>query len=134
MKNYFKITMSMVAIFTLVSCGKKTATTELEGTWEIRHVAGIQVAGVDPNFKAGNGNLLKFHDGNFEKHTDGALVDKGTFSLIPASESINDKHSNYDLLLNDNEKVSILLADKKLVLFNGVIAADGTEITYEKQE
>lgn len=134
MKNYFKITVAMVAIFTLVSCAKKTKATELEGTWEIRHVAGIQVAGVDPNFKVGNGNLLKFHDGNFEKHTDGALVDKGTFSLIPESESINNSQSNYALVLNDNEKVSILLADKKLVVFNGVIAADGTEITYEKQE
>ncbi len=133
MKNYFKLSLSVCVVAILASCGNKTATAPLEGTWEITHVAGIQVADVDPNFKKGNGNVLTFSGDHFEKFTDGTKVDSGTFSLKPESEAINNSKSNYALSLNEGEKVSVLLSDKKLILFNGVIAADGTEVTYEKQ-
>lgn len=133
MKNYFKLSLSVCVMTVLVSCGNKKATSPIEGTWEITHVAGIQVAGVDPNFKKGNGNVLKFSGDHFEKFTDGTKVESGVFSLQPESELINNSKSNYALSLNDAEKVSVLLSDNKLVLFNGIIAADGTEVTYEKQ-
>lgn len=136
MKNIFRVSFSLIVLFTVISCSKKEKEngTELNGTWELRHIAGIQVAGANPDFKAGNGNYFKFDGQNFERYSDGKKTESGSFSITPEENvPINDKKANYSIKFNNEEKTFILLSDKKLVLFNGIIAADGTEFTYEKQ-
>lgn len=134
MKNFFKLTLSMVMLFTIISCEKKSGTPDLNGTWELRHVAGIQVAGVDPNFKPGNGNYFTFDGEKFEKFNDGKKSESGTFALTPEDNvAVNNSKANYSISFNKGEKKYANLSDKKLVIFDGEIAADGTESTFEKQ-
>ncbi|MEZ0007546.1 hypothetical protein ABH942_002928 [Flavobacterium sp. 28YEA47A] len=134
MKNIFRVSFSLIVLFTVISCSKKATGPGLDGTWELRHIAGIQVAGVNPDFKAGNGNYFKFDGQNFEKYNDGKKTDSGSFSITPEENvPVNDKKANYSITFNNGEKMYVLLSDKTMVLFNGIIAADGTESTYEKQ-
>lgn len=134
MKNIFRLTLSMIVLFTIISCEKKAAGPELNGTWELRHVAGIQVAGVDPNFKPGNGNYFKFEGQNFEKYSDGKKVKSGTFAVTPEDNvAVNNSKANYSIKFNNEENQYLLLSADKMVVFDGVIAADGTESTFEKQ-
>lgn len=134
MKNIFRVSFSLIVLFTVISCSKKATGPELNGTWELRHIAGIQVAGANPDFKAGNGNYFKFDGQNFEKYNDGKKTESGSFSITPEENvPVNDKKANYSIKFNNEEKAYILLSDKKMILFNGIIAADGTESTYEKQ-
>ena len=134
MKNIFRLSVGLIVLFTVISCSKKETGTELNGTWELRHIAGIQVAGANPDFKAGNGNYFKFDGQNFERYSDGKKTESGSFSITPENNvPINDKKANYSIKFNNEEKTYILLSDKALILFNGIIAADGTEFTYEKQ-
>ncbi|MCV9928593.1 hypothetical protein OIU83_13070 [Flavobacterium sp. LS1R49] len=133
MKNIFKLTLPFMLLLTIISCQKNSASDELNGTWELRHIEGIQVAGVDPNFKAGNGNLFKFEGQNFEKYNDGKKVETGTFTITPEEMPINNRKANYSITFNNKEKTYVSLIENKLILFNGMIAADGTESTYEKK-
>lgn len=134
MKNIFRVSFGLIVLFTVISCSKKATGPELDGTWELRHIAGIQVAGANPDFKAGNGNYFKFDGENFERYNDGKKTDSGSFSITPEDNvPVNDKKANYSIKFKNEEKMYVLLSDKTLILFNGVIAADGTEFTYEKQ-
>lgn len=134
MKSILKLTLSTIILFSLISCEKKAEASQLNGTWELRHVAGIQVAGVNPDFKAGNGNTYKFEGETFEKYSDGKKVDSGTFVLAPEQDvPVNNTKANYSIIFNKGEKQLANLSGKTLVLFNGIIAADGTESTFEKQ-
>lgn len=134
MKNFLKLALSMVMLFTIISCEKKSGTPDLNGTWELRHVAGIQVAGVDPNFKPGNGNYFTFKGETFEKFNDGKKMESGTFTITPEDNvAVNNSKANYSISFNKEEKKYALLSDNKLIIFDGIIAADGTESTFEKQ-
>lgn len=134
MKNFLRLTLSVIMLFTIISCEKKSGTPDLNGTWELRHVAGIQVAGVDPNFKPGNGNYFTFDGEKFEKFNDGKKADSGTFVLTPEENvPVNNSKANYSISFNKREKKYVNLSDKKLIIFDGQIAADGTDSTFEKQ-
>jgi hypothetical protein len=133
MKRILTFSISMMLLFSLISCKKKSAESNLNGTWELRYTEGIQVAGADPNYKAGNGNILKFSGNNYERYADNKLIDSGTFSLQEEVKNINNTRSNYSILLKNNDKLYINLSGNKLIVFIGVIAADGIENHYEKQ-
>jgi hypothetical protein len=135
MKKILTLSFSLLLIFSLISCKKKEQESNLQGSWELRRIEGIQVAGVDPNFKSGNGNVLKFNGNNYEWYNENKLQSSGTFTIQPDVRPINNLKSNYSLTLsNDNQiQLYIHLEGKKLVVFLGVIAADGTESHYEKQ-
>ncbi|MCV9933937.1 hypothetical protein OIU80_16765 [Flavobacterium sp. LS1R47] len=134
MKNILNLAATLVVLLTIMSCEKKSVLEELNGSWELRHIEGIQVANVDPNFKPGNGNLLKFEGQKYERYYDGKKEESGTFTITPEDTTINNRKANYSITFNNNtEKTYLSLLNNKLILFNGVIAADGTESTYEKQ-
>ena len=133
MKGIFYTSIIICLLLSAVGCKKKSAETNLNGTWELTYIGGVQVAGVNPNFEAGKGNLLKFSGQNYEKYMEGKLVSSGTFSIKKEPEiPINNTKANYSILFN-NDKLLVNLSAKKLVIFDGVIAADGTESTYKKQ-
>lgn len=123
----------MLMLISLISCKKKSDESSLNGSWELRRVDGIQIAGADPNFKSGEGNILKFSERNFEWYQANKLSASGTFTIQPEVIQINNSKSNYSILFNNNkDKIYINLSGKKLIVFLGVIAADGTESHYEK--
>jgi len=133
MKKILTRSLCMLLLLSVISCKKKSAESTLNGTWELRYIEGIQIAGADPNFKAGNGNVLKFSESNYERYADHKLIDSGTFTFQKEEVRINNSKSNFSVLLKNKEKVYINLAGKKLVVFYGQIAADGVENHYEKQ-
>jgi len=133
MKKFLTLSISLLLLFCVISCKKKSAESNLNGSWELRRIEGIQVAGVDPNFKPGNGNKLIFTDRNFEWYDSNTLKMSGTFTIQPDVKNINNLKSNYNITLSTYpEKLYINLKGNKLVLFFGAIAADGTESHYEK--
>lgn len=133
MRGIFYTSIIICLLLSAAGCKKKSAETQLNGTWELTYVNGIQVPGVNPNFEAGKGNLLKFSGQNYEKYIEGQLVSSGTFSIKKESEvAVNNNKANYSILFN-NEKLLVNLSAKQLIVFDGVIAADGIESTYKKQ-
>lgn len=133
MKGIFYTSVIICLLMSAAGCKKKSAETNLNGTWELRHINGIHVAGVSPDFPAGNGNLLEFNGQEYKRYIDGKVVSSGSFSLKKEAEvAVNNTKANYSILFN-NEKLLVNLSAKKLVVFDGVIAADGTESTYVKQ-
>lgn len=136
MKNFLTLSLSFGLLFFITSCKKKTiepTEADLNGTWELRYLAGIQVAGMDPNYKPGNGNLLKFNQESYERYDSGKLVDSGKFTIKPDVTTVSSSQTNYSILLKNQTKLYLNLSAKKLIVFDGIIASDGTEATYEKQ-
>lgn len=134
MKNILKKIVGITLFLAIASCEKKSVSDELNGTWELRHIEGIQVARVDPTFKPGNGNLLKFDGQNYERYYEGKKEENGIYTITPEDTAINNRRANYSFTFNDNkEKIYVSLLNNKLIVFDGMIAADGTESTYEKQ-
>ena len=137
MKNVFKLSLVVLLLIAVISCKKKAGEPvvipQINGIWELRHIEGIQVANADPNFKPGNGNLLKFEQSNFKSYVDGKMTNNGTYVIKEEKNSVNGKTTNYSLLLNDKDKYYLNLSGNKLVLFIGSIPADGVESTYERQ-
>ncbi|WP_158800317.1 hypothetical protein [Pedobacter sp. L105] len=133
MKRSLTLSLILFMFITVMSCKKKSAETNLNGSWELRYLEGIQVPNVDPNFKAGNGNILKFSDHNFERYENGKLVQTGTFTFQPEKTTVNNTAVNYSIVFANDEKQYLYLSGNKLILFQGVIAADGTASTYVKQ-
>lgn len=134
------LTLSFFALFllliTIFSCKKKDSEPSpatLNGTWELRHVLGIQVQGADPNYSPGNGNIFVFTNGNFKSYTNSKPLDSGTYTIQKEDLAINNNKANYSILLNNKTKFYIKIAKRTLIVFDGVIAADGYEATYEKQ-
>ncbi|CAM4055109.1 hypothetical protein SAMN06265348_10256 [Pedobacter westerhofensis] len=133
MKKILTLSISILLLLSLNSCKKKTEESSLNGSWELKRIEGIQIAGADPNFASGTGNILTFSGSNFEWYENNKLKASGTFTVQPDVMAINNSTSNYSLLFNNNkDKVYINLTGKKLIVFLGVIAADGTESHYEK--
>lgn len=131
MKNSVKIKIAFIFLVALGACKKKSAESRLDGTWELRHVDGIQVTGVSPDYGTGNGIIIKFRDHSYEGYKDGKVVESGTFTTQPEVVKINNSQSNYSITFNKNKVYANISADK-LILFHGEIAADGTQDTYIK--
>jgi len=135
-KVLFLSLIACISLSTMVGCKKKSAeqdaVTSLNGTWELRYLVGIQVPDIDPNFKAGNGNVFKFSGQHYDRIIDGKTVLSGTYTISAHKTPVNNTESNYSLVFDNDTKLLINLSKNKLVVFDGVIAADGTESTYEK--
>lgn len=134
MKNILKLTIVLTILFTFSACKKKSIEKGINGTWELRHVAGGMLAGVDPNIKKGNGDIYIFNNQNFERYSNGKIIQSGTFVISTESKDINNNHANSAIIFSTStEKYYTNLSGDKLIIFMGVIAADGVEVTYERQ-
>lgn len=135
MKLLIKLSFVLMLTTVFISCAKKPDATGpgLDGEWELRHVNGIQVANVNPNFAPGNGNILKFNNGKLEKYSNGKLVDTMSYTIQKDTMKINNTQSSYRIDYANHSKQYFKLDSGKLVIFDGMIAADGTESTYEKK-
>lgn len=134
MKKILKLTLVLAVFFAFTACKKKSLEKGINGTWELRYVAGGQIAGANPNYKKGNGDIYVFNNQNFERHSQGKIVQSGTFVLSTESKFINNSHANSAITFSTStEKYYTNLSGNKLTIFLGVIAADGIESTYERQ-
>ncbi|GAA3978001.1 hypothetical protein GCM10022246_32840 [Pedobacter ginsengiterrae] len=134
MKNILKLTLVLSILFIFSACKKKSLEKGINGTWELRHVAGGMIAGADPNYKKGNGDIYVFNNQNFERYSQGKLIQSGTFVMSTERKDINNNQANSAITFSTSaEKYYTNLSGNKLTIFIGVIAADGVEVTYERQ-
>lgn len=134
MKTLIKSSLIIILLSTvLMSCKTKSLESQLNGRWELRHVKGIQVANVSPDFAKGNGYILKFNNGKLEKYANGKLEEEEDYTVKQEKTRINDTEVMYSILFKKNNLTKHFnLSGQNLVIFDGEIAADGTESTYEK--
>jgi hypothetical protein len=138
MKKYLMLSVSLVLFCALSSCKKDTVSsaTTLNGSWELRYVVGIQVANADPNFKPGNGNIYTFDNGKYQIYQQSKVVDSGTYVIQKDERQINNNTSTHSVQITSkvysSRNLYIKLSASTLIVFDGVIAADGIEATYEK--
>jgi hypothetical protein len=135
-------TLSLLFTFFLIAsvgCHKaeeKTNTNQhhsgsIIGTWELRVLYGAMLANSPGNYYPGNGHRWKFTDSLYEQYADGKLVMSGKYSLTkdtcPATGTYMDA---FKLEQNFSYKTFFEFLNDTLVLYNGVIAADGTISKY----
>lgn len=130
----------LIMMIAASACKKDKTTSDqeaLNGSWELRSVLGIQVPNVDPNYKAGNGNIFQFKNGAFKRYAAGKAIDSGSYTLRKNEMKINNNTATHQLQVESKvyatNTLNLKLGGDKLVIFDGVIAADGSESTYEKQ-
>lgn len=134
MQNTLKLTLILAILFSFSACKKKSLGNGINGSWELRYVAGGQIAGADPNYRKGNGEIYVFNNQNFEQFSKGKVIQSGTFVMSTESKDINNNHANSSITFSTStEKYYTKLSGNKLTIFIGVIAADGVEVTYERQ-
>lgn len=133
MKRTLQLSLCLFLLITALSCKKKSAESNLNGTWELRGLIGSQTVNSEPDLRPGNGTLLKFNGQNFEKYATGKLIETGTFTLQPENTTVNNTTANYSILMSTHAKQYLYLSGKTLIVFDGVVAADGTQSTYVKQ-
>ncbi|WP_144008953.1 lipocalin family protein [Pedobacter africanus] len=134
MKRILNLTLMAMLLLTALSCKKVVSKDGIEGTWELRHLAGGQVPGLDPNFKKGNGNKYKFEGQTYTRYEKGEITESGTFTLEKADVAINASKANARIRFSPSEdEYYINLSGNKLTIFIGIIAADGVETTYKRE-
>lgn len=134
MKRILNLTLMALLLITGLSCKKVVSKDGIQGTWELRHVAGGQVPGFDPNFKKGNGNKYKFEGQTYTRYEKGEIIESGTFTLEKADAAINASRANGLIKLSPSgDEYYINLSGKRLTIFIGIIAADGGEMMYERE-
>jgi hypothetical protein len=125
--------MKRALLFVMVVCGlaacKKTVVTPgLFGKWELRNEVG-GIAGIDSNYKAGNGTVMQFNsDSTYQHYIKGKLYNQGTFHI----ETVYPPSSPYDeIFYNGNTSGQYLkLSGTQLVI--GEDYDDGIAATYQK--
>jgi hypothetical protein len=133
MKNIKNLGLLFVLLLGFAGCKKENFDTSINGTWELRHVLGGQIAGASPDIAKGNGDIYKFDGKNYERFNNGKSIEKGTFTLTRENLPVNNSNANGSIVFSGFPiKCPVNLSKKKLVIFIGMIAADGIESTYEK--
>jgi hypothetical protein len=138
MKKYLMLSVCLILLSVISSCKKDPVPNEttLNGSWELRHLLGIQVPNVDPDFKPGNGNIYNFNNGKYLIYQQSKAVDSGTYVIQKEERQINKNTSTHSMQVSSkvysSRNLYLKLSASTLVVFDGVIAADGIEATYEK--
>jgi hypothetical protein len=138
MKKYLMLFVCLVLFSTISSCKKDPVPNEttLNGSWELRYLLGIQVPGIDPNFKPGNGNIYTFNNGKYQISQQSKAVDSGTYVIQKDERKINNNTSTHSMQITSkvysSRNLYLKISSSTLVVFDGVIAADGIEATYAK--
>lgn len=132
MKRILMLALGVLSVFGGISCKKETSIANLNGTWELRTVVGGQVPSTSPNLAPGNGNLMKFDQQHYEQIVDGKIVENDTYTLTPEKAKVNNQEANFNMATTNHGHRYIKLSARSLVIFVGVIAADGFELHYIK--
>ncbi len=132
MKNLNLITIIFAVL--LFGCKEDQVQPEsLIGTWELRHVLGVQIAGAPSDFPKGNGSIIQFSADEYQRIEDGKVVSTGTYRIVKESAEIDGTKYDQRIIFDDDQwKTFIKLTGNKLLICSGTIAADGATATYEK--
>lgn len=134
MKSYLK-SIIYILLLSFASCDKdEKFENNLDGTWELRHVKGIQIANMSPDFPPGNGYIIKIDGDTYQRLNKGAVLSNGTFAIIKDELEIDGTKFSYKLDFGNARDMDVYAkaSGKKLILSIGSIASDGTTSTYEK--
>jgi hypothetical protein len=142
MRTYLKlILLSFVLIFG--GCDKEyneepvpVADADLYGSWELRHVLGIQIPGISPDFPPGNGSIVKFNDNTYERYNKGNLNFSSTFRIESDKKTIDGTDYISKMVYQESGRerpVHIKISGNTLKICYGTTAADGHTETYIKQ-
>lgn len=130
--------MKILIMFFFITLGFACQTEEvqpetLEGTWELRHILGVQVAGAPSQFKKGNGSIIRFVGNKYERIEAGKVLMAGAFTIIKDSAEVDgNKYANKIIYDDQAWGDHIKITGKQMLICTGTIAADGTTSTYEK--
>ena len=148
MKNIIVFISTITLIFCFESCIKtscgedKNISSSIIGTWELRKTtAAMNPIGM--TYPAGNGNILKFNNDNYEVYKNKQLVKTGKYIIVIDStveksvclEFTPDRYTNrvvYDGNFNE-PKEFFEISNDQLTFISGCYAVDaGHTSTYER--
>ncbi|WP_143167213.1 hypothetical protein [Mucilaginibacter sp. OK098] len=130
----------MLALLTILLSCKKNDTAQkiaLNGTWEYRGITCFCIRDSSMNDgKPGNGSIINFNNDSYKRFIKGVLQKGGTYQIVQEKSGNTNNLVNRIIYDNDtaSEKTFYKIEQNKLTFFGTTpIAADGTEIYYEKQ-
>lgn len=136
MKNCFKALL-YILIFSFAGCDKDAnIDAKLQGSWELRHMLGIQIAGMSPDFPPENGHIVKFEDDSYQIYDKGKLLLSTTFKIESEQREIDGTvYSEKIVYLDSGYKTSVFfkISGNTLKICYGSIAVDGGTSTYRKK-
>lgn len=134
MKNINLVLLLLAGSLLIGACKKnEMKPARLEGSWELRHILGVQVAGAPSDYARGNGDIIKFKGNKYQRFLDGEEIFSGTFEISEGKADIDGtRYSSVIVFDGKTWQSYIKIEGKKLRICSGTIAADGTTMTYEK--
>ena len=128
--------LALISLF-VFSCSKSKKTPpasapNIVGSWELRKVTGGMTGQL--SYAPGNGNKYIFIDNNYEIYVNHNLIESGTFTKTRDHSYITNKETDAVILSTNNNKIYYEFADNNnsLILYFGIIAADGTVNKYAR--
>ena len=128
----------MLALISLLvfSCSKSKkippAAADIVGVWELRKVTGGMTGHV--TFPPGNGHKYIFTNNEYKIYVNHNLKESGTYTRTRDVSYITNKETDALILSTYNYKIYYEFEDNNnsLILYFGIIAADGTENKYAR--
>ncbi len=144
MKTILSLVGLVIVLNMLPGCSKDSdpapvinqGPVALQNTWELRSVyGGYRAPGSGPNTSPGNKNIWKFTDTTYQQYSNGVLYVSGKYTLTkdtsPATGQLMDALI-FDK--NANAKLFFEISNDTLVMYRGLVAADGTIEKYVRVE
>jgi hypothetical protein len=143
MKNSILLSLLFIAFNLLISCTKDSEPEptpapyagpplSLQNTWELRILnGGYGPPNRNPNYAPGNGIMWKFMDSTYERYNKGVVHQTGKYMVTKDSSQATGRLM--DALLferNAYPKLHFEIVKDTLIIYMGVIAADGTVEKY----
>ena len=108
---------------------KKITETSIVGSWELRELrGGFREPNAQVYYLAGNGNTWEFTDSTYRQSFQGDLANHGTYTLTKDTAQATGRLM--DAFITNastyTQKIYFEFNQDTLLLYDGVIAADGT--------
>jgi hypothetical protein len=115
-----------------ISCKKDHEQyTVISGSWELR--AAYNGQGGVINYPAGNGNLLKFTPDTYQKYSNGAIQQSGTYKIIKHNSQVLGGTRDRIVYDNDMDSPAIIISLSHDSLMFSLDAYDGPGSLYIKE-
>ena len=139
-QQYLLFSLLLISGIDFIGCNKpdqkknsnQNSSDSLVGSWELRVLhGGMMPSPHGPNYPPGNGDRWKFTDSLYERYENGQLVVQGKYSLTKDTCPATGTYMDAFILQQDySYKIFFEFSNDTLVMYNGIIAADGTITKY----
>ena len=121
---------------TVVDPPMSGAPASLKNSWELRFAyGGLRAPNTNPNYLPGNKNIWKLMDSTYQIYSNGVLQQTGKYTLTKDTCYATGRFMDAMILdKNTAYKLFFEVANDTLVMYRGVIAADGTIEKYVRIE